>query len=89
MIEFEDFYKPDGSQVADVVVIHLPNRKVEMILEDSPFGIAGERWIAWSDNGVRHSPDPAEALGRFTSSGRAERMAGAILAFKDLPSEES
>ncbi len=90
MIEFVESFEPEpNARVIDLVVVHLPRRDVEMTLEVNPFGVAGERWVARSDNGLRHAPDPEDALSRFASRKIAESMGRAIVAFRDLPSEES
>jgi hypothetical protein len=56
------------------------------------FGLTEPTWVAKSDNGLRHFPDPETALQRFVSPQRAERLVGAFMAFggsETTQSEES
>lgn len=76
-------------EVVEHVVFDLGNREVALAQVQGAFGMPGTTWVARSDNGLRHNPDPRIALERHVSSERAERLVGAYEAFKGLENSQS
>lgn len=68
-------------QIVEHVVFELGDRDVVLAQVEGAFGMSEPTWVAASDNGLRHFPDPEIALQRFVSQDRAERLVGAFMAF--------
>lgn len=87
MMNYEVLERLPG-QVVEHVVFELRDRDVVLAQLSGAYG-HDTTWVAVSDSGLRHNPDPEIALGRFVSEERAQRLVGAYSAFKQEETTQS